>query len=109
MEDLTGEQLVKTIMWYYFCDSSILLPLLEMVISHIKADMYVCSYTPIPFDDNPIEMRDFFGDELYSAFVLLYGDYGINPRCGWIEDLSNFKQLVLDLIHDERRWGLKDE
>lgn len=108
MKELTGKELVKTILWYYFCDSSILLPLLEMIIAHIHEDMYICSYTPIPFEEAPIEMRDFFGDGLYSAFIILYGKYGNDPRCGWIDDLTNFKQLILELINEERVWGLHD-
>lgn len=101
MEDIDGVGLVKTLLWYDFGDSSILLPLLEMVVEHIRSNTYISGYSIIPFEDNPIEMRTFFGDQLFGALVLVYGDYGMSPRLGWISDLQNFKKLVQDLIKDE--------
>lgn len=28
------------------------------------------------------------GDDLYSTFILLFGDYGTSPRGGWLEKIT---------------------
>ena len=32
--------------------------------------------------------------------VLMFGDYGVSPRYGWIEDIEGFREFLKSLIKD---------
>lgn len=100
MEHMTGRELIKTILRYDFGDTSLLSPILYMVENHIRKDTYISGYSVIPFENNPMSIKSFLGDQLFEALVLLYGDYGMSPRSGWISDLKGFEKLILELIKD---------
>lgn len=35
-----------------------------------------------------------FSEEVWSIFVLMFGDYGTSPRFGWIENVIEFKSFL---------------
>ena len=41
-----------------------------------------------------------FSEEVWSMFVLMFGDYGTSPRFGWIEKVSEFKAFLQKIYDD---------
>lgn len=39
---------------------------------------------------------------LWTICVSLFGDYGVAPRCGWIEDVEGFKEFLKAITKTER-------
>lgn len=98
MEEVTGREIIQTLLQRYYGTSSILLPLYEMVVNHIYNNTYISSYSVIPFTDGGIGIKDFFGDTLYSLFVLVCGGHGLSLKDGWIDDLNGFKNIIRTVI-----------
>lgn len=47
------------------------------------------------------EMMNSFGVELIWCFcVLMFGNYGVSPRCGWIEDWESCKKFLHDIVDE---------
>ena len=49
----------------------------------------------IPYDD-----ENGFSEEVWSIFVLMFGEYGTSPRFGWIEKVSEFKAFLQKIYED---------
>ena len=98
MEEVTGREIIQTLLLRYYGTSSILLPLYEMVINHIHNNTYISSYSVIPFSEGGIGIKDFFGETLYSLFVLVCGGYGLLLKNGWIDDLEGFRNILRTVI-----------
>ena len=66
-------------LWYQGYDVSI-----SKMIEKIKeTDTY------ISYDE-----KNGFSEEVWSVFVLMFGDYGSSPRYGWIEKVKDFKTFL---------------
>lgn len=103
--DITAVELIQTLIWYEFSCPEFLLPLLETVVTHINDDTSLSAYDTISAFGEEIYVKDYFGEELFGMLVLLYGDYGIRPSVGWIDDLRGFKKLITQLIRWEAQYG----
>lgn len=66
---------------YYNRDTEDVVKLLEEVIERLKEPY---KYSTVWTDD---------GNILYGTLVLMYGDYGVSPRAGWID-----KEIMKDII-----------
>lgn len=55
----------------------------------------------VPFPSHILD-TDFndYGRLLWACLVIMYGNYGISPRCGWIEDTHAAKNFVRDLLKE---------
>lgn len=40
---------------------------------------------------------------IWMIGVMLFGNFGTSPRCGWIDEIEEFKQWILDITDDYRR------
>ena len=103
--NLTAVELIETMIWYEFSGPEFLLPLLETVVEHINNGTSLSAFDTITAFDEETYVKDYFGEELFGMLVLLYGDYGIRPSAGWIEDLPEFKKLLMRLIKREALYG----
>ena len=41
-----------------------------------------------------------FSEEVWSVFVLMFGEYGSSPRYGWIDKISEFKSFLKSLLNE---------
>lgn len=39
---------------------------------------------------------------IWMIAILLYGNYGTSPRCGWIEDVEGFREWILSITETWR-------
>ncbi|MBO7123305.1 MAG: hypothetical protein J6V90_08505 [Treponema sp.] len=49
----------------------------------------------IPYDD-----KNGFSEEVWSVLVLMFGEYGVAPRYGWIEKVTEFKTFLQKVYTD---------
>ncbi len=52
-------------------------------------------------DGEEVPIRDYFGENFWCCLVVLYGDYGVTMRSGWIED----KQAFFKMIREVDEWN----
>ena len=41
-----------------------------------------------------------FSEEVWSIFVLMFGEYGTSPRFGWIENVAEFKKFLEQILNE---------
>ncbi len=52
----------------------------------------------IPYDD-----ENGFSTEVWSIFVLMFGEYGVSPRYGWIDHITEFKDFLKKILKELKK------
>ena len=80
------EVIIKKLLTSYNYNYVTVVWLIEELITRVKHEDFTVDWT----DE---------GDIIYGFLVLLYGDYGVSPRAGWVYD--EMKQPILNVLQEE--------
>lgn len=65
----------------------------------------ITAKTRITVDGESSTIKESISEEVWSMIVLMYGDYGIDPKTGWIQNMEGFMDMIEYLYEKQLNRG----
>ena len=95
------EEILETVLSYQGYDEILInnyFRVLDYKYGNSYNEDYITFDTLLLVDDKETPIIKAIGEDVWCMVVAIYGEWGVSLRCGWIEDITAFINLVEHMI-----------